>query len=211
MLLRPVIALYTLLAILGAGLRAQADEPFQISPADISLKGNFAQTQLLVTGPRIATVAEDLTSRAEYASSNEAIVTVSPAGRLIPRGDGTAEISIMVGGAARKIPVTVSGVVGEPAISFLDQVRPAINKAGCSMAACHAAQFGKGGFKLSVFGFDPAADHFAMTKDSLGRRLNPLNPEDSLLLRKPTMGVPHLGGRISTSFRATVRSRARRS
>ena len=195
MLLRPAIALSALLAIVGAGLRAQADELFQISPADISLKGNFAQSQLLVTGPGIATAAEDLTSRAEYASLNEAIVTVTPAGRLIPRGDGTAEISITVGGAARKIRVTVSGVVVEPAISFLDQVRPAINKAGCSMAACHAAQFGKGGFKLSVFGFDPAADHFAMTKESLGRRLNPLNPEDSLLLRKPTMGVPHLGGR----------------
>ncbi len=188
MSLRSITVLF---AILGIGLHAHADEPFQIVPAQISLKGNFVQTQLLVSG----SAAEDLTSLATYASSNDAIVTVSPAGRLIPRADGTAEIVITVSGAERKIPVMVSGVVAEPAISFLDQVRPVINKAGCSMAACHAAQFGKGGFKLSVFGFDPAADHFAMTKDNQGRRLNPLTPEDSLLLRKPSMGIPHLGGR----------------
>ncbi|MBS0205296.1 MAG: DUF1553 domain-containing protein [Planctomycetes bacterium] len=150
---------------------------------------------MLVTAAGTPTTAEDLTSRAQFVSSNEAIATVSPSGRLIPRGDGTAEIRVTVAGADKSVPVTVSEFAAEPHVSFLDQVRPAINKAGCSMAACHAAQFGKGGFKLSVFGFDPAADHFAMTKDSLGRRLNPLHPEDSLLLRKPTMGIPHLGGR----------------
>lgn len=188
MLLRPALAVL----IVFSGSLAQADETFQISPAEIALKGNFAQTQLLVTRPG---TAEDLTSGATYASSNPAIVTVSATGRLVPRGDGTAEVTVTVGNDVRKAPVTVSGIVAEPAISFLDQVRPAINKAGCSMAACHAAQHGKGGFKLSVFGFDQSADHFAMTKDSQGRRLNPLNPEDSLLLRKPTMAVPHLGGR----------------
>ena len=188
MLLR---SLTSVVAILGIGVFSRAEEPFQITPAEISLKGNFAQTQVLVSN----STAEDLTSLATYVSSNDAIVTVSSAGRLIPRGDGTAEISITVNGVVRKFPVTVTGVVPEPAVSFLDQVRPAINKAGCSMAACHAAQFGKGGFKLSVFGFDPAADHFAMTKDNQGRRLNPLTPDDSLLLRKPTMGIPHLGGR----------------
>ena len=191
MLLRTVAAVL----IAGSVLNVRADEPFLIAPADVSLKGNFAQTQLVVTANGTPTTAEDLTSRAAFASSNDAIVTVSPTGRLIPRSDGIAEISVTVGSANKKIQVTVSGVVAEPQISFLDQVRPAINKAGCSMAACHAAQYGKGGFKLSVFGFDPAADHFAMTKDSLGRRLNPLTPEESLLLRKPTMGIPHLGGR----------------
>lgn len=195
MMLRHSRLFTALLLILGTGLTVCADEPFQITPAEVSLVGNYAQTQLLVTRPGTPTLAEDLTSGAVYASSNDAIVTVSPAGRLIPRGDGSAEVSVTVDGTSRKIPVTVTGVVADPAVGFLDQVRPVINKAGCSMAACHAAQFGKGGFKLSVFGFDQAADHFAMTKDSQGRRLNPLNPEASLLLQKPTMGIPHLGGR----------------
>lgn len=191
MLLRPASLLCALMLIACSALVAKAEEPFQVTPAQLTLTGNFAQTQLLVTGAG----SEDLTAAAQYASANEAIVTVSPSGRLIPRGDGTTEITITAAGGSRKVPVTVSGVVAEPVVSFLDQVRPAINKAGCSMAACHAAQHGKGGFKLSVFGFDPAGDHFAMTKDSQGRRVNPLTPEESLLLRKPTMGIPHLGGR----------------
>ncbi|MEI8379085.1 MAG: DUF1549 domain-containing protein [Planctomycetota bacterium] len=194
MLLR-LVCLASFLSVIALVTVVRADEPFQIVPAEVSLKGNFAQTQLLVTAPGNASTAQDLTSQATYVSSNEAIVTVSAAGRLIPRGDGMAEITVTVATAVRKIPVTVTGVSPEPAVSFLDHVRPAINKAGCSMAACHAAQFGKGGFKLSVFGFDQAADHFAMTKDSQGRRLNVLAPEESLLLQKPTMQVPHQGGR----------------
>jgi Protein of unknown function (DUF1553)/Protein of unknown function (DUF1549) len=195
MQLRDMTMIATLVLILSTAHFSSADEPFQITPAAISMKGNFAQTQLLVTASGDVARAEDLTSRAAFVSSNDSIVTVSPTGRLIPRGDGSTEITITVGDSSRKVPVNVTGIVSEPAVSFLDQVRPVINKAGCSMAACHASQFGKGGFKLSVFGFDQAADYFAMTKDSQGRRLNPLDPQDSLLLRKPTMQTPHLGGK----------------
>jgi hypothetical protein len=39
-----------------------------------------------------------------------------------------------------------------PKVKFTEQIRPILNKASCRTAACHAAQHGKGGFKLSVFG-----------------------------------------------------------
>jgi len=195
MLLRTAFVVAFLAVASGFGSLAVAEDSFQVIPPEIALKGNFAQIQLLVRAPGTETSTPDLTSQAQFASSNPAIVTVSELGRVIPRGDGAGEIMVTVGATVRKIPVVVSGVVAEPAVSFLDQVRPVINKAGCSMAACHAAQFGKGGFKLSVFGFDPAADYFAMAKDSQGRRLNPLSPAESLLLGKPTMSTPHLGGR----------------
>ena len=190
MLLR--IATVFAIVVLARGGVSIADESLQVLPAEVSLKGSFAQTQVLVTRRG---AADDLTGTASYVSSNTSVVTVTNSGRVIPRQDGTAVLTITVGQDSCTVPVTVSGVVAEPVVSFLDQVRPVINKAGCSMAACHAAQHGQGGFKLSVFGFDQAADHFAMTKDSQGRRLNGQDPEASLLLRKPTMGVPHLGGR----------------
>ena len=63
------------------------------------------------------------------------------------------------------------------------------------MAACHAAQHGQGGFKLSVFGFEPDKDRTAMVVDSLQRRVSFVQPEQSLLLLKPSMQVPHGGGR----------------
>ncbi len=187
------------LLLIHSSLSAQT---FHITPAEVKLSGNFAQTQLLVTAQpdeRGPDFAEDLTVRAQFASSNDGVVTVTPAGRLIPHADGTAEILVTVNTEVVKVPVTVAGVVPEPQINFLEQVRPVIYKAGCMMGACHAAQYGQGGFKLSVFGFDPAGDRNAIARDSQGRRYNPLEVEKSLFLRKPLMDIPHGGGRRLTA------------
>src|SRR5207237_9636961 len=61
--------------------------------------------------------------------------------------------------------------------------------------ACHASQFGKGGFKLSVFGFAPNDDYVAIIRDGFGRRACLEDPARSLFLLKPTGVVPHEGGR----------------
>jgi hypothetical protein len=70
-----------------------------------------------------------------------------------------------------------------------------LNKAGCAMAACHASQHGKGGFKLSVFGFDPDQDRAAMAREAISRRIDSVDPERSLLLLKPTMQMAHGGSK----------------
>ena len=54
--------------------------------------------------------------------------------------------------------------------SFDIDIRAILSKAGCNLGACHASQHGKGGFKLSVVGFDPGQDHEAVVRDRLGRR-----------------------------------------
>ncbi len=79
-------------------------------------------------------------------------------------------------------------------VDFLKDVRPVFGKAGCAAAACHAAQHGKGGFKLSVFGYDPVADYEQLAIAVRGRRVNPARPDGSLLLEKATARVPHGGG-----------------
>lgn len=178
---------------------AESAGPLRVEPAEVELRGNFAQTQLIVT-PAVpesterATVA-DLTSHAQFRAADEAVVTVTPTGRLIPRQNGTTTVTVSVDESSQTVSVVVSGIVDEPAVDFLDDVRPILTKAGCALGACHAAQYGQGGFKLSVFGFDPAADRLAMVRDSRGRRINLLDPQESLLLRKPTMQTPHGGGR----------------
>jgi hypothetical protein len=83
----------------------------------------------------------------------------------------------------------------ERPVGFPEHVMPILAKAGCNAAACHASQYGKGGFKLSVFGFSPDDDHQAIVREGMGRRINPLDPGRSLILLKPTLGVPHEGGR----------------
>lgn len=79
--------------------------------------------------------------------------------------------------------------------SFRNDIIPAITKLGCNSGACHGSQYGKGGFKLSLLGFDADSDYEAIVKDLKGRRVNLSDPADSLILRKPTLSIPHEGGR----------------
>ena len=197
MLLRLISIL--LIALLNFGLTnvLLASEPLVIFPAEVSLHGNFAQTQLLVatTDDLKTASAKDLTRLATYVSFNEQVAVVTKAGQVFPKGDGSTEIAIRVGDQSKTVKVTVTGVAVEPIIDYLEQVRPVLYKAGCNMGACHAAQHGQGGFKLSVFGFDPQADRTSIVRENFGRRINQLDPAASLLLRKPTLEVPHGGGR----------------
>ncbi|NBW85417.1 MAG: DUF1549 domain-containing protein, partial [Planctomycetia bacterium] len=81
------------------------------------------------------------------------------------------------------------------AVSFELDVMPILSKAGCNGGGCHGALAGKGGFRLSLFGYDPAADHLSITRDARGRRVDLADPGTSLLLTKPTMAVAHKGGK----------------
>jgi hypothetical protein len=78
--------------------------------------------------------------------------------------------------------------------SFRNDVQPVLAKMGCNSGACHGALAGKGGFKLSLRGYDSLADYLSITRDARGRRIEPTDPARSLLLLKPTMAVPHKGG-----------------
>lgn len=83
-------------------------------------------------------------------------------------------------------------------VSFRNDVMAVISKAGCNLGTCHGNANGKAGFKLSLRGEDPEADFNALTRDLFARRTNPLDPDQSLILLKPTTQVAHEGG---TRFR----------
>src|SRR5262249_28075986 len=68
---------------------------------------------------------------------------------------------------------------------------PALTRAGCNSGSCHGSFQGRGGFRLSLLGFDSAADHEAIVREARGRRVFPARPEHSLLLLKPTGSVAH--------------------
>jgi len=79
-------------------------------------------------------------------------------------------------------------------VSFRYDVLAALSRHGCSSGACHGSPTGKGGFRLSLRGFDPAFDEVAILREDLGRRCNVQDPDTSLLLAKPLMQVAHGGG-----------------
>ena len=74
--------------------------------------------------------------------------------------------------------------------SFPTHIAPILTFGGCNQSACHGSPVGKNGFKLSLYASDPESDH----KVLLAKRVNLAEPGESLLLKKPTMQVPHGGG-----------------
>src|SRR2546427_3525124 len=79
-------------------------------------------------------------------------------------------------------------------VSFRNDVMAVLSKAGCNAGACHGNKNGKGGFKLSLRGEDPARDWVALSREFFGRRANPSDPDASLILLKSTTQLPHEGG-----------------
>lgn len=97
----------------------------------------------------------------------------------------------------RPLPLLVSlaaALHAQPAVTFLRDVAPVLNKAGCTSGPCHGAAKGKNGFKLSLRGYDPQFDYEALLYDLSGRRFNRADPGRSLMLAKPTQQVAHGGG-----------------
>ena len=82
------------------------------------------------------------------------------------------------------MPVTVSDFDKPQPVSFRNDVIAALNVGGCNAGACHGTPSGKNGFKLSLRGYDPAADYLQLTRDVLGRRTDRLSPDASLILQK---------------------------
>jgi len=78
-------------------------------------------------------------------------------------------------------------------VDFERHVMGVFGRMGCNSGSCHGSFQGKGGFRLSLFGYDPAKDYLALTREAEGRRLNCVDPDNSLLLLKATGQVPHEG------------------
>ena len=77
--------------------------------------------------------------------------------------------------------------------SFQRHVSPLFGRLGCNGRSCHGSFQGRGGFRLSLFGYDFKADHEALTQGD-APRVNVSAPLDSLILSKPTDADMHEGG-----------------
>jgi hypothetical protein len=185
--------------VLGVALlcgKAQGEPPAShaLIPASSTLSGPHARQQLLVENLADGRFAGDKTAQAEFSSSNPAVAAVDKAGVVQPLSDGEAAITATIDGQSATASVVVNGMAHDEARSFRNDVQPVLAKMGCSAGACHGALAGKGGFKLSLRGYDAMADYRTITRGARGRRIEPTDPGRSLLLMKPTMAVPHKGG-----------------
>src|SRR5205814_6125718 len=122
------------------------------------------------------------------------IARVDLLGWVQPVANGQATITVQAAGRTANVPVTVQLPAEPVGFSFRQDVMPVLSRSGCNAGACHGYSLGKNGFKLSLRGSDPELDHPAIVKETLGRRLNLLSPEESLLVAKARGQMPHEGG-----------------
>ncbi len=138
---------------------------------------------------------------------SQALDSLSPP-RGEGRGEGASQNTTQPASALAHLTADSSDFAALP-VSFVRDVLPALSKAGCNAGACHAKADGQNGFKLSVFTYDPNADHAEIVKDARGRRVFPAAPDESLIIKKPTGALPHEGGvrfdRGSETHRLLVR------
>ena len=94
------------------------------------------------------------------------------------------------------LALVTSVVARDRPLNFRHDVLPVLSKAGCNSGGCHGALAGKGGFRLSLNAYDPATDHYNITRENRGRRTEFADPARSLFLIKPTAAVRHKGGKL---------------
>ena len=82
----------------------------------------------------------------------------------------------------------------EPPVRFLKDIAPILDKQGCSAGMCHGKFGGQGGLNLSLLTLNPETDYKPIVHHNRGRRINLLEPDQSLFFLKPTGQVPHEGG-----------------
>lgn len=80
------------------------------------------------------------------------------------------------------------------AIDFQRHVVPLMGRLGCNGRACHGSFQGRGGFALSLFGYDFAGDHKALMEEHTGR-VDLDEIDESLILAKPIDADMHEGGK----------------
>jgi hypothetical protein len=77
---------------------------------------------------------------------------------------------------------------------FQRHIVPLFGRLGCNGRSCHGSFQGRGGFRLSLFGYDFQADYSALTQKQEEMRVDVDDPAQSLILTKPTDEFNHEGG-----------------
>jgi hypothetical protein len=165
-----------------------------VQPKAVALNGPRSVQQIIVNGQYADGSVRDLTAFCEFAAEGGDVITVGAHGFLAPKKDGTVTLVVKAGGQVARVPVTVTAFEKPQPTRFRHEMIAAMNVGGCNSGACHGTPSGKNGFRLSLRGYDPAADYLQLTRDVLGRRTDRFDPDSSLILQKALGRVPHEGG-----------------
>jgi hypothetical protein len=174
---------------------AQATRSFsslEVYPPELTLTSIRDARRVVVTGVTTDGQRIDLTSKSKVSTESPVCnVDADSFVNAVATGDG--KLLVEAEGLKAEIPVKVASADPQQ-VDFIREINPIMSKVGCNQGTCHGSQAGKNGFKLSLRGYDSIYDYRALVDDLSGRRFNRSEPSQSLMLLKPTQGVPHEGG-----------------
>ena len=182
-----------LAGLLLAWPSSPASAQLAVLPGSSRLATPESRQRLIVQEVERGEVGRQATGKVAWSTSDPAVATVAD-GVVTPVADGVATITATIGDRSATAKVEVAGIARPFAWTFREHVEPVLAKQGCNSGACHGALAGKGGFRLSLQGYDPDADYFAIVKQDRGRRVELGDPGRSLFLAKPSGAIAHKGG-----------------
>lgn len=180
----------------AASAAAQQFAEIHVHPSRIQLDSARDRQRVTVTGVTASGITFDLSERVQWRLEGDAAaLQLEPVPRLSANAGGDAVLIATFDALSAKVEVHVEHARQATPVSFANEVLPILTRSGCNAGGCHGAAAGKNGFGLSLFAYDPGHDHFVLTRQLRGRRIDPAQPDLSLLLQKGSGLVPHKGGR----------------
>ena len=190
------VSAFILAASLCVSASAQETKPseLRVFPADVNLTTSRDKQSLIVQEVYPDGITRDVTQTAKLTLANGAFAKLAK-NVLHPVADGTTTLKVEHNGLSVNVPVVVKQATVDRPISFRLDIMPVFMRTSCNNGSCHGAASGKDGFRISLFGFDPAGDYHRITREISGRRINLALPKESLMLTKSVGSVPHTGGK----------------
>jgi hypothetical protein len=165
-----------------------------VFPSKVAFSFRSDRQRILVQAQFADGSTRDVTESATFEIQDSQIADWD-AGTVVPKAAGHSSAVVTWQNVSSELEITVDeSEVSERPLRFRNDILPLLTRAGCNAGKCHGAASGKDGFRLSLYGFDPSGDHFRITREMSGRRVNLARPDECLLVNKATGAVPHTGG-----------------
>ena len=191
---RRSLLLFAAISASSAVLSA-AERTIRFDPPNISLPGPGASQSFVLTALERNGVETDLTGACRVNSADQAVAVIE-AGKVTGNSPGQTSLNVTCGETSTSAAVRVGDHRGEMNVNFARDLMSVLTRRGCNGSACHGSPAGQNGFKLSLYGSDPAADHQMIVHEHDGRRVDLEAPDESLILRKPSFQLAHGGGHL---------------
>ncbi len=178
-----------------------------LQPRAVTLRGKDASQQFLLTGAYSDGVERDLSRQARFSLSDPRPARVDDRGQVFALAGGEARLTAEFSGLSAESTINVQSSASTRAPNFALDLEGIFTRQGCNDSHCHGSVKGRGGFKLSTQAGNPREDHRWIVRGGTFQiysqasagpetpRISPEAPEKSLLLLKPSLQVPHGGGR----------------